>query len=296
MQIDFFRVFRDLVETQSFSKAAQMNGVTQSAVSQQIKAVENRFRVPLIERNSKRFALTREGELFHKTCKDIIDVFDAFQHQLDEMHNIVSGEIRVATVYSIGLHQLPFYLKAFLREYPGVNVHVEYRRSNQVYEEILEGTSDLGMVAFPVSKKGLKVDLFKKDKLVVICSPQHPFAQKGEVAATELVSQKFVAFAPDQPTRLAVDEIFSKAKIHIKPSMEYDNIETLKQAVEINAGISIVPEDTVGKEVKEGLLKVLQIKGAEHYRTLGIIYKSGRILSPAMKHFLRVLNQTSPEN
>src|SRR5476651_1814962 len=79
------------------------------------------------------------------------------------MRNVVSGTIRLSTVYSIGLHELPPYLKKFLREFPSVNVHVEYRRSNQVYDEVSEGTSDLGLVAFPVQKKTLKVEPFRKD-------------------------------------------------------------------------------------------------------------------------------------
>jgi DNA-binding transcriptional LysR family regulator len=153
MQIESFRVFRDLVESQSFSKAAQMNHITQSAVSQQIRSIEERFHIPLIERSSKRFALTREGELLYNTSKEIISSYDTLQNQFNEMRNIVSGNIRIATVYSIGLHELPPYIKHFLKEFPNVNVHVEYRRSNQVYDEVQSGTCDLGLVAFPSNKK-----------------------------------------------------------------------------------------------------------------------------------------------
>jgi DNA-binding transcriptional LysR family regulator len=171
MQVESFKVFRDLVESRSFSKAASLNFITQSAVSQQVRAMEERFRVPLIERSNKRFGLTREGQLLYESSKLIIFQFDSLQHQLSEMRNIVSGTIRLSTVYSIGLHELPPYLKRFLREFPSVNVHVEYRRSNQVYEEVIEGTSDLGLVAFPVQKKTLKIEPFRKDRLVLICVP-----------------------------------------------------------------------------------------------------------------------------
>jgi LysR family transcriptional regulator, transcriptional activator of the cysJI operon len=201
----------------------------------------------------------------------------------------------VATVYSIGLHQLPVYLKTFLRAYPGVNIHVEYRRSNQVYDEVMEGVSDLGLIAFPIAKKGLKMDIFKKDKLVIICAPQHPLVHKKEVDVAELAAHKFIAFAVDQPTRQAVDQIFSKENISIKPSMEFDNIETLKQAVEVNAGVSIVPESAVEKEQKTGAIAVLQLQGPAHYRTLGMIYKANRILSPAIKHFLQILKGETAE-
>jgi DNA-binding transcriptional LysR family regulator len=268
-----------------------MNDITQSAVSQQVRAMEERFHVPLIERSSKRFALTREGELLYETSKEIITHYDSLQHHLDEMRNVVSGNIRVCTVYSIGLHELPPYLKKFLKEFPNVNIHVEYRRSNQVYDEVLDGTSDLGMVAFPTQKKGLKIDAFKKDRLVVICSPHHPLAAKKELEITDLAPHKYIAFESDIPTRRAIDKIFSEKGVELKPVMEFDNIETVKRAVEIDAGISIVPRATIEQEVKAASLISIEFRDKPYYRPLGIIYKSGRVLSPALKRFLKTLRE-----
>jgi len=291
MQIESLRVFRDLVESQSFSKAAQMNSITQSAVSQQIRAMEERFHIPLIERSSKRFALTREGELLYDTSKEIISDFDSLLHQFNEMRNIVSGNIRIATVYSIGLHELPPYIKNFLKEFPNVNVHVEYRRSNQVYEEIQMGTSDLGLVAFPNNKKNLKVESFKKDRLVLICSPTHELAEKTDIDLNVIGDYKFIGFEPDIPTRRAVDKMFKEADIDPKPVMEFDNIETVKRAVEIDAGISIVPRATVEQEVRSKTLIAIEFAGKPYHRPLGMIYKSGRVLSPALKRFLKTLKE-----
>lgn len=291
MQVESFRVFRDLVDSQSFSKAAQLNSITQSAVSQQIRAMEERFRVPLIERSNKRFALTREGQALYDTSKQVTFHFDSLQHQLEEMRNVVSGTIRVSTVYSVGLHELPPYLKSFLREFPNVLVHIEYRRSNQVYDEVIEGTSDMGLVAFPVQKKTIKVEPFRKDRLVVITSPQHPLAKRAEVVVADLAKEKFVGFEPDIPTRKAVDKIFRDCGLDMKPVMEFDNIETVKRAVEIDAGISVVPRATVEQEVRNGTLAALEFKGQPYHRPLGIIYKSGRVLSPAMKRFLKTLHE-----
>lgn len=293
MQIDSFRVFRDLVESQSFSKAAQMNNITQSAVSQQIRSVEERFRIPLIERSSKRFALTREGDMLYQASKEIIAQFDSLQHQFNEMRNIVSGNIRIATVYSIGLHELPPYLKRFLKEFPNVNVHVEYRRSNQVYEDIQSGTCDLGLVAFPVQKKNLKSEAFKKDRLVVICNPNHALAVRQEVEVKDLANYKFIGFEPDIPTRRAVDKMFRDTDLDTKPVMEFDNIETVKRAVEIDAGISIVPRATIEQEIKSGSLCAIEFKNKPYFRPLGIIYKSGRVLSPALKRFLKNLKESA---
>src|SRR5881296_3589337 len=136
MQIESLKVFRDLAETESFTKAAQINEVTQSAVSQQISSLEKAFKSLLIERSKKKFRLTREGEVLYDYSKQIIQTYDSLFSKLQEIKDIVSGTIRVATIYSVGLHDLPPYIKKFLKAYPTVNVHVEYRRSNQVYEDV----------------------------------------------------------------------------------------------------------------------------------------------------------------
>lgn len=298
MQVESFKVFRDLVETQSFSKAAQLNLVTQSAVSQQVRAMEERFGIPLIERTSKKFGLTREGQMLYQTSRHVIQLYEGLQHQFQELRGVISGTIRVATVYSIGLHELPPYLKAFLKDYPQVNVHVEYRRSNQVYDDILQGTVDIGLVAFPAQRKNIKIEPFRKDKLVLICSPENPLAKGSGVRLSEVAKAKFVAFESDIPTRRAVDRIFRERGLEVRPVMEFDNVETVKRAVEIDAGVSIVPRTTVEQELRNGTLKVIEMPGAEFHRPLGILYRNGRILSPALKKFLDTLRkkqESAPE-
>src|SRR5688572_5393811 len=102
MQIESLKVFCDLAETESFTKAAQINQVTQSAVSQQIGALERQFKSMLIERSKKKFRLTREGQVLYEYSKQIVQVYDSLQSRLHEINDIVSGTIRVSTIYSIG--------------------------------------------------------------------------------------------------------------------------------------------------------------------------------------------------
>ncbi|MEI9863256.1 MAG: LysR family transcriptional regulator [Limisphaerales bacterium] len=131
MQIESLKMFCDLTETESFTKAAQINGVTQSAVSQQITALERTFKSLLIERSKKRFRLTREGQTLYEYSKQIIQAYDSLNSKLQDLKNIISGTIRVATIYSIGLHDLPAYVKKFMQNYSTVHVHIEYRRANR---------------------------------------------------------------------------------------------------------------------------------------------------------------------
>ena len=289
MQIESLKVFCDLAETESFTKAAQINGVTQSAVSQQISSLERLFKSLLIERSKKKFRLTREGQVLYDYSKQVIGTYDALQSKLQEIKDIISGTIRVATIYSIGLHDLPPYLKKFLKDFPDVNVHVEYRRSNQVYEDVLSNVVDLGLVAFPVKDAKLELIPLRKDAMVLICHPQHPFAKCKSIKLSQLSGQKFISFEPDIPTRKAIDRILKDAGVEVQTVMEFDNIETVKRAVEIEAGVSIAPQNTVTQEVAKETLAEVRIEGPAMVRPLAAIHKKNKVLSPAIKQFISIL-------
>jgi LysR family transcriptional regulator, transcriptional activator of the cysJI operon len=289
MQIESLKVFCDLAETESFTRAAQINNITQSAVSQQISSLERQFKSLLIERSKKKFRLTREGQVLYEYSKQIIQTYDSLHSRLQEIKDIISGTIRVATIYSVGLHDLPPYLKKFLKSYPTVNVHVEYRRSNQVYEDVLGNVVDLGLVAYPARDNKLEVVPLRKDTLVLICHPKHPLAKAKSVKLPQLAHQKFIGFEPDIPTRKAIDKVLKDQSVEVLHVMEFDNIETVKRAVEIDAGISIVPQGTILQEVSKQTLAEVKIEGAELYRPLAAIYKKNKVLSPAMKQFLAIM-------
>jgi len=294
MQIENFKIFADLVETKSFSKSAKLNGITQSAVSQQARAMERHFKTLLIDRSQKQFQLTREGQRVYESAKEILHTYDKLLSELQEMKKVISGTIRISTIYSIGLHELPAYIKKFLHDYPSVNVRVEYRRSNLVYEDILHNAVDFGLVAFPVKQRQIESLPFRDDHLVLIAHPGHPLAKGGEIDIKQLAGQKFIGFDPDIPTRKAVDQIFRDNKLEIEPVMEFDNIETVKRAVEIDHGIAIVPQATVMQEVKQGTLIAVHFKGKDFTRPLAILHRKGRVLTPAMKKFIETLGLDMP--
>jgi DNA-binding transcriptional LysR family regulator len=209
--------------------------------------------------------------------------------ELQEMKKVISGTIRISTIYSIGLHELPPYIKRFLHDYPSVNVRVEYRRSNLVYEDILHNSVDFGLVAFPVKVRQIEAVPFHNDRLVLITHPEHPLAKQAEVSISDLAGQKFIGFDPDIPTRKAIDQIFRENRLELDPVMEFDNIETVKRAVEIDHGIAIVPQATVVQEARQGTLAVLQFAGREFVRPLAILHRKGRVLTPAMRKFVETL-------
>ncbi len=289
MQIESLKVFCDLAETESFTKAAQINGITQSAVSQQISSLERQFKSLLIERSKKNSASPAKARFLYEYSKQVIQTYDSLQNRLQEIKDIISGTIRVATIYSIGLHDLPPYMKKFLKAFPTVNVHVEYRRANQVYEDVLSNVVDLGLVAYPTRDPKIDLIPLRKDTLVLICHPQHPLARFKSIKISQLAGQKFISFEPDIPTRKAIDKVLKDHDVEVQTVMEFDNIETVKRAVEIEAGVSLVPQGTIIQEVAKQTLAEVRIDGVELVRPLAAIYKKTKVLSPAMKQFLAVL-------
>ena len=291
MQIETFKVFCDLVETASFSRAAALNSITQSAVSQQIRSLEQHFHVSLIERGKKNFSVTQEGRAFLQASKEILGTYENLGHRIRELQNVVAGELRIATVYSIGLHELPPFLKKFRAMYPDVDVKVDYRRSTQVYTEVLEGDADLGLVAFPSKRTGLVVEDFWRDKLVLICHPGHPLAERKRVRLKDLQGEKFISFEPDLPTRKVIDRMLREQGVEIEHTMEFDNIETVKRAVEIENGVSIVPQTSVADEARNGSLVPVEVESFDMWRPLGVLYRRHRAISPAQKQFVALLKE-----
>jgi len=289
MQIESLKMFCDLAETESFTKAAQMSQVTQSAISQQISSLEKKFNSLLVERSKKKFGLTREGQVVYQFSKQILATHEALQSKFQEIKSIVSGTIRLATIYSIGLHDLPPYVKRFLKAYPTVNMHVAYRHASQVYADVLGNVVDVGLVAYPIRDANLETIPLRKELLVLICHPNHPLAKAKSLRLADLQGQKFIHFESDIPTRRAIDRLFKEAKVSVQPVMEFDNIETVKRAVEVEAGIAIVPQPTVAQEVIKKTLAEVKLDGKNLFRPLAAIYKKNKVLSPALREFLTVL-------
>ncbi len=291
MHIETLKVFCDVVETGSFSAAASQNFITQSAVSQQLRTLESKYHCKLLERGRSGAKATPAGEILYRASREILEKYHEIDTQLQESAKVVSGSLRVAIVYSVGLHELPPYMKEYLREFPQVNVHIEYSRPNKIYDDVIAGRIDLGIVAYPAKHPQVNVVPFREDELVIVCPPQHAFATLKEVATERLDGQHFVGYERDISTRKATDQFFKDHNVTVQYSGEYDNIETIKRAVEIGQGMSIIPLASVQHELEHGTLKVVHLADETLLRPLGIIHKRGRHLSPAAVKFMEVLRR-----
>lgn len=291
MHIETLKVFCDVVDTGSFSMAASQNFITQSAVSQQLRTLESKYRCKLLERGRSGAKPTPAGEILYHVSREILEKYREIETQLQESAKVVGGSLRVAIVYSVGLHELPPYLKEYMGSFPKVNVHIEYARPNKIYDDAIAGRIDLGIVAYPVKHPQITVVPFREDSLVVVCPPDHPFCALKKIPVSRLNGQAFVAYERDISTRKAVDQFLRERDIAVRIVGEFDNIETIKRAVEIGQGVSIIPLPSVKHEVEQGTLRVIPLADESIRRPLGIIYKKGRHLSPAAVKFVEVLRR-----
>lgn len=269
-----------------------MNGITQSAVSQQVRSLEKRFRVKLIERGRKNFSLTPEGRAFLQASHQVMSIIEDLEGRIHNLQNLVAGELCISTIFSIGLHELPPYLKIFRQVHPQLDVRVEYRRPSEVYLSVLDGRADIGLVAYPSPRRGLKAMTFWSDRLVLICSPSHPLASRRKIPLSALQDEKFIAFEPDLPTRREVDRKLRSEGVKVKLVLEFDNIETVKRAVEIENGVSIVPEAAVRDKVEAGVLAAVELSDPSLRRPLGALIRRSARISPALREFLALLDKT----
>jgi DNA-binding transcriptional LysR family regulator len=291
MQIETLKIFCDLVETQSFSQAAERNFVTQSAVSQQVRGLEEKFKRRLLERvrGRREVRLTDAGRSFYEESRTVLAAYESLQERMRSLDGRVSGTVRVATVYSIGLHELPPVVRRFMALYPSAKIDLEYSRTTRIVRDCLSGAIELGIVAYPEKRRGLSVTPLAGDRLVLICSPSHPFSARKKIKAAELHGQDFVLFERDIPTRRATDKIFRAHNVTVRRVAEFDNIETIKRAVEVGFGLGIVPRPSVLDEQASGQLVVIALAEREWTRTVGIIHRSDRTLGTAARKFIELM-------
>jgi len=291
MHIEMLRVFCDLADSRSFSRTAEKHFVSQSAVSQQLAQLETTHKCELINRKKRPIELTKAGRLLYNAAKDMLDRYDHFQNDLNTLRTSAGSRINVGAIFSIGMHTLPDYVKKLMVSHPNVNVHIEYFSAARIYELVLSGQIDVGLVAIPKKDKRLDVYDFENEPLVVACSPRHPLAHEPQVDIHRLQFEKFIAFEKNVPTRQWIDGILERYNVAVRCVTEFDNIETVKRAVEIDAGISILPQTALFQELAAGTIKAVPFSNEKFVRPTGIIVRKDKILGQAGRYFIELLQK-----
>ena len=296
MHLKSLKVFCDVVGRRSFSRAASENGISQSGASQIVNSLEEHLGVKLIDRTKRPFVLTPEGEVYYEGCRKLVQRYFALEEQVRTLHEEVAGRVSVASIYSIGLSHMNLFVQRFLRDYPKANVHLQYQHPRRVYELVETDQVDLGLVSYPRSSRTIKATTWREEPMVLVCAPGNRLAHRELVALEDLHGLDVIGFDADLEIRNEIDRVLSAKGVEVRVTMEFDNTETIKRAVEIDAGISLLPEPTVDREVAAGALVARPIAGIDLKRPIGIVQRRGKELGKTARRFMQLLLKQSSSN
>lgn len=289
MHLRSLKVFCDVVGRRSFSRAAAENDMSQSGASQIVNHLEEHLGVKLIDRSKRPFVLTPEGEVYYEGCRKLVQRYFALEEEVRTFHEEVSGRVSVASIYSVGLSHMNRFVQNFLRTYPKANVRVQYEHPDRVYSLVENDQVDLGLVSYPRSSRTITATTWREEPMVLVCAPEHALANQASVRPEDLHGQEMITFDANLEIRHAIDSALAQRGLEVRVTMEFDNTETIKRAVEINAGVSLLPEPTVDREVAAGSLVARQITGLNLTRPIGVIQRRGRELGTTARRFMQLL-------
>ncbi len=290
MNIETAKIFCDLAELKNISRTAEIHSISQSAVSQQLAQLETDCKTQLINRKKRPIELTAAGRIFYQACKDILERFDQLNRDLAALKQSPC-KIHLAATLSIGIYTLQPYIQKFMSVYPDVHLAVEYNSAKDIYEKLLRGIIDIGVVAVPRRDRNFELFPFENEPLVLACAPCHPLAASRTIDIHQLQGEKFIAFSESVPTRHLIDDILNRYRVTVCYVMDFDNIETIKRAVEINAGVSILPAPTLCSELTSGTLRALEFANESFFRPTGIIVRKDKIRSKAAQYLIELLRK-----
>jgi DNA-binding transcriptional LysR family regulator len=288
---DNCKLFKDIAITKSLSRAADRSGISQSAASQQVQDLEKRLGVTLLDRSTRPFILTEAGKLYQALCRDVLRREEDFLAALDHLKSTVEGEVRVASIYSIGISELQQIKEEFSARYPKAVLRVDYLRPDKIYGALLADAADIGLVSYPEPTKELAVIPWRNEEMAVVSSPFHFLAQSSVLLPSDLAGYDFVTFDEDLTIRRELDRFFREQGVDIRIAMQFDNIEMIKEAVALGSGISILPRRTVRAEVELGRLVAIPLLAPGLARPVGIVHRKRKRFNRATQLLLELLRK-----
>jgi len=289
VQLESLRLYCDVVRLRSFSRAAEAAFVSQSAASQAIQQVEQHLGVTLIDRTKRPFVVTPEGEAFYASCRTLLDGWEQAKADIGAVKARVDGPVRVAAIYSVGLHDVSRHMQRFMSVHPGARVVLECLHPQKVVEAVVRDEADVGIMSYPPANRALTVVPLRQEPMAFVCHPGHPLARRRVVLPAQIDGEAFVAFDRELTIRRAIDRALRQHSVRVDIRMEFDNIETIKQAIMIRAGVSILPRHTVQMEAGLRTLAVVPLGIPDLVRPVGIIHRRQKPLTPTASRFIEHL-------
>ncbi|MEX0887702.1 MAG: LysR family transcriptional regulator [Phycisphaeraceae bacterium] len=289
------RLFADVARCHSFSEAARLHGVTQSAASQRISQLEKRLGATLFDRSVRPLELTQAGRVFLEGCQSLIERYDELEHRVAGLGEAEAGTVRVAAIYSAGIELLEQVRERFEADHPRINVQISYDHPEAVHEAVREMDCDMGIVSYPQRWRGVGVIPLRDEAMAVVCSPTHPLAGKrGVVEVAELAGREMVAFDAALPVGRRIRRYLRDNDVSVRVVSSFDNLDTIKNVVAVTGAFAILPRRTVVRETEARALRA-RLLAPRLVRPVGIIYRQrhrqGAAFSSAARLFAESLTR-----
>ena len=273
------------------SKGAEHCGVSQSAASQHVQEVERRLGTMLLDRSKRPLELTNAGRIYYDFCRDVLRREEEFSLALETLKGDVSGTVRVASIYSTGITEMSRLRDEFAARYPTATLQVEYMRPEKIYDAVRNDSADLGLVSYPEPSREIAAVDWRREEMQVAAPVTHAFAARDEVYPADLNGQDFIAFDDDLRIRRELDKFLRASAVEVNVVMHFDNIQMIKEAVELGSGISILPARTMQAEIDQGRLAAIRLVAPELARPVGIVHRKRKRLTRAAEAFLSMLGE-----
>jgi DNA-binding transcriptional LysR family regulator len=297
MQIETLQFFCDVVRLKNFTRAAEANGVTQSTISQAVQQVEKEFNARLIDRSTRPLNVTQEGRICYKRFVDIISRYVSLKNSITTGDTVEISRVSISAIYSVGLSSMHHFITRYTGENPKVQVNLEYQHPDEVYRSVRRGDVDLGIISFPDKDPTLEVKPWRRERMMIVMSPDTKLNKEGDsMELSHIDMADYIGFDSGLKIRREVDRFLSSRKVSPTIVLEFDNIESIKRAVETGTGVAILPEPTVRREVTQGTLREYEISGEDFVRPLGIIQRRNAIVPACVADFIQLLMKGKEEN
>jgi LysR family transcriptional regulator, transcriptional activator of the cysJI operon len=285
------RLVRDVCNQKSISRAARLNGLSQSAASQQIQEMEKELGVTLFDRHTRPLTITTGGRLFLEYCRDVLRRREELDAALDKLNNAVSGSVRLAAIYSVGLSEMAAIEQRFAARFPEAELQVRYLRPERVYQAVVEDDADLGLMSYAESSREVLVLPWRDEEMVVAVAPGHALASFPAVSPKALEGAEFVGFDEDLPIQAHIDRYLREHRVSVETNLRFDNLQSIKNAVVHGAGISIMPRRVMEEEIAQNRLAALRLTPAELYRPVRIVHRRKKVFNQAARSLLALLQE-----
>lgn len=294
MDINNLKVFCDIAENVSFTETAQKHFISQSAVTKQIRKLEDFYGSTFFYRNSGVTTLTEAGSIFYPYAKELVRLNDLAYDEIQMQNSQKSPVLTVGASFTIGEYSLPNLVIELKKQHPNVQINLKIGNTPTIIKKLEHNEIDIALVESEFDQKNFSVFNFEKDIIVPVCSNKNDLSKLEKVTVNDLYKEQMIVRESGTGMRTAIDnhlnqyEFLEKSKV-----MELGSIQAIKSAIEADLGISFLPKISIQKELKLDTLKIINVEELNISRDFWCVQKPTRFKKRIVIEFLNLLKQSS---